>query len=158
MHHLKARRCGVLLSHYSLPYRGRQTGRVRLGQMVTRSRFELLSSIMQAYSLTTTLTCLPVFLERFRMRNHWKKFVRLGAFLLKFQESWRVMPWRVAITDVSKSPRSFETSVPMYQLIRRNFPQNLNFQNRRCENLKSNTSYYEVILCKPSFEILIAAR
>jgi len=145
MHNLNARSCGVLLSQYSIPYRGRQIGRVRLGQMITRSIFEPLSSITQAYNLTTTLTCLPVFLERFRMRNHRKSLSGFERFLLKFQDFWRVTPCRVAVTDVSKAPRSFETSVPTYQLRRHNFPQNLNFQNRRCENLKSSNLYYEVI-------------
>jgi len=81
-----------------------------------------------------------------------------GRFLLKFQDFWRVTPCRVAVTDVSKAPRSFETSVPTYQLRRHNFPQNLNFQHHRCENVKSSNLYYEVILCKPPFEILIATR
>jgi hypothetical protein len=41
-------------------------------------------------------------------------------------------------SDVSKAPRSFETSVAVYQSTRHNTPEDLNLQQYRCENLKSH--------------------
>jgi hypothetical protein len=62
--------------------------------------------------------------------------------MLKFQVFWDVTPCRLIGTDVAEEVRSTEMSAGVYQLTRRNIPEELNLQKLRTKNLKFRMRNY----------------